>query len=250
MELKNKICLITGGTDGIGAAAARALAERGAHIAVTGRRADRESCLQLKDEVEARGLKFLFLQADAGTSEGCTHSVEATCDALGGVDVLIHSAGGPVQGGLDDLTEEVWLRAFDVHVHAVFRLCKTAVPVMKHRKGGAIILISSTAGLRGCNGALAYGVAKGALPQFARSLARELADFNIRVNCVSPGIIRTNFQSFLKPEQVLNNIQNRIPLHREGTTDDVASAIACLVENNFITGENLVIDGGLTMRIV
>jgi 3-oxoacyl-[acyl-carrier protein] reductase len=88
------------------------------------------------------------------------------------------------------------------------------------------------------------------LPQFARVLARELADHNIRVNCVSPGIIRTPFQDGLTPQQVENNLKNRIPLHREGKPEEVASAIVELVQNDFITGSDLVIDGGMTMRIV
>ncbi len=115
---------------------------------------------------------------------------------------------------------------------------------------GAIILLGSAAGLRGCLGALAYGVAKGALPQFARALARELADQNIRVNCVSPGIIRTPFQSHLTRKQVSTNIRTRIPLHREGKPDEVAQLIESLIENDFITGENIAIDGGMSMRIV
>jgi NAD(P)-dependent dehydrogenase (short-subunit alcohol dehydrogenase family) len=121
---------------------------------------------------------------------------------------------------------------------------------MKKRHGGAVVLVSSAAGLRGCLGAIAYGVVKGALPQFARAMARELADDNIRVNCVSPGIIRTRFQNMLTPEQVKNNIDKRIPLHREGRPEDVAQAIAMLVCNDFITGENFAIDGGMSMRIV
>jgi NAD(P)-dependent dehydrogenase (short-subunit alcohol dehydrogenase family) len=88
------------------------------------------------------------------------------------------------------------------------------------------------------------------LPQFARVLARELADQGIRVNCVSPGVIRTPFHDSLSPEQARNNIENRIPLHTEGKPEDVAELIASLVENDFITGENMVIDGGMTMRIV
>jgi NAD(P)-dependent dehydrogenase (short-subunit alcohol dehydrogenase family) len=99
-------------------------------------------------------------------------------------------------------------------------------------------------------GAIAYGVVKGALPQFARSLARELADNNIRVNCVSPGVTRTRLQDHLTPAQVKHNIENRIPLHREGKADDVADLIRMLICNDFITGENVVIDGGMTMRIV
>jgi NAD(P)-dependent dehydrogenase (short-subunit alcohol dehydrogenase family) len=91
---------------------------------------------------------------------------------------------------------------------------------------------------------------KGALPHFARVLARELAEQRIRVNCVSPGVIRTPFHDSLSPEQAANNIQNRIPLHKEGKPEDVAALIATLIENDFITGENFVIDGGMTMRIV
>jgi NAD(P)-dependent dehydrogenase (short-subunit alcohol dehydrogenase family) len=166
------------------------------------------------------------------------------------VDIVVHAAGMAVPGGLFDITEELWRRAFDVHVHALFALARSAAPHMMRRGAGAIILIGSAAGHRGCLNSLAYGVVKGALPQFARMLARELAPSNIRVNCVSPGIIRTPFQSFLTPEQVKNNIDNRIPLHREGKAEDVARIILELAGNDFITGEDVVIDGGMTMRIV
>jgi NAD(P)-dependent dehydrogenase (short-subunit alcohol dehydrogenase family) len=155
-----------------------------------------------------------------------------------------------VPGGLQEVSEEAWMNAFAVHVHSVFHLARAATPLMAKGGAGAIILVGSAAGLRGCIGALAYGVVKGALPQFARSLARELAEQNIRVNCVSPGVIRTPFHRSLTPEQVRNNIENRIPLHREGKPEDVADLITALIENDFITGENIVIDGGMTMRIV
>jgi NAD(P)-dependent dehydrogenase (short-subunit alcohol dehydrogenase family) len=250
MDLKGKVCLVTGGASGIGRATVLKLAQRGVHIAVTGRKPDRASAPMVKAAVEACGGKFLFIQADMATSEGCARSVEETHAKLGGLHVLVHCAGGPAPGGLLEVTEERWHKAFDVHVHAIFRLCRAAVPLMKTNREGAIILISSAAGLRGCLGALAYGVVKGAVPPFARGLARELADDNIRVNCVSPGVIRTPFQDFLTPEQVQNNVQNRIPLHREGKPEDVAAMIVELVENEFITGENVVIDGGMTMRMV
>jgi len=97
---------------------------------------------------------------------------------------------------------------------------------------------------------LAYAVVKGAIPQFTRALALELSDYNIRVNCISPGIIRTRFQDYLTPEQISRNINDRIPLHREGTPQDVAEAACMLLVNEFITGENVTIDGGMTMRIV
>jgi NAD(P)-dependent dehydrogenase (short-subunit alcohol dehydrogenase family) len=121
---------------------------------------------------------------------------------------------------------------------------------MMQQGEGAIVLIGSGAGLHGCPTAIAYGAAKGSIPQLTRALARELADSNVRVNCVSPGVIRTPFQNRLAPEQVQININSRIPLHREGQSEDVANAIVGLLENEFIMGDNLVIDGGMTMRMV
>jgi NAD(P)-dependent dehydrogenase (short-subunit alcohol dehydrogenase family) len=248
MSLDGKVCLITGGTKGIGAATAIELARHGANIAINGRLADQDA-MRVKGEVEALGRKCYLYIADVSRASEAAAFVEETAAALGSVDVLIHSAGGAVPGSLLEVSPEDWNRAFDIHIHAIFHLCRAAVPHMKRGHGGAVVLIASAAGLRGCNGALAYGVVKGALPQFARSLARELADDNIRVNCVSPGLIRTRFQDMLTPEQVRNNIDNRIPLHREGTPEDVAEAILMLIRNKFITGENIVIDGGMTMRI-
>ncbi len=172
-----------------------------------------------------------------------------TEEKLGAVDVLVHSAGGPVNGGLFEITPEAWEGAFDVHVHAVFHLCRAAIPGMRRKKEGAIILISSTAGLRGIVTNVAYQVAKGALPQFARALAREFANDNIRVNCVAPGVVRTDFHKAMSEEQRRLNLEHRIPLHREGTPEQVAELILALVKNDYITGETMTIDGGLTMRI-
>jgi NAD(P)-dependent dehydrogenase (short-subunit alcohol dehydrogenase family) len=150
---------------------------------------------------------------------------------------------------LFDLSPTDWTNAFDVHVHAIFHLCRAAIPLMRVKREGAIILISSTAGIRGVVTNVAYQVAKGALPQFARALAREFANDNIRVNCVAPGVIRTDFHKSMTPEQRRLNLEQRIPLHREGTPEQVAELIVTLVRNDYITGETMTIDGGLTMRI-
>ncbi len=250
MNLNGKVCLITGGTGGIGGAAAVELARRGADIVLHGRSVDSPAATAVRGQVESLGRRVAMLAGDVADAETCTRLVEQAAEEMGRLDVLVHAAGGAVPGSLMDLPPDGWYRAFDVHVHALFHLARAAVPHMRRQGQGAIVLVSSAAGARGCLGAIAYGVVKGALPQFARALARELADDGIRVNCVSPGIIRTPFQDFLTPEQVANNIRNRIPLHREGKPEDVAAVIATLVENDFITGENLAIDGGMTMRIV
>jgi len=250
LKLEGKICLITGGSSGIGAATAREFAFRGADIAICGLAADDLLAQEVKHDIEALGRRALTITADVSDPQEAARCVQATVEALGSLAVLVHCAGGPANGGLLDVDPCTWYRAFDIHVHATFHLARAAVPCMVERGGGAILLISSAAGSRGCAGAIAYGVAKGAIPQFTRALARELADSNIRVNCVSPGIIRTRFQDHLTSEQVENNTRNRIPLHREGRPEEVAAALAALVENEFITGAEIPVDGGMTMRMV
>jgi NAD(P)-dependent dehydrogenase (short-subunit alcohol dehydrogenase family) len=241
--------LVTGGVRGIGAATAVRLARGGADIAVQSRDAGSEAALAVKAEIEALGRRCVSLQADMAVAADAARTVAETVEALGGIDVLVHNAGAAAPGSLLTVSEEVWNHAFDVHVHAAFHLCRAAVPHMVPKKEGAIVLLGSTAGKRGVLGAAAYAIVKGALPQFARVLARELADHNIRVNCVSPGVIRTRFQDMLTEAQVKNNLENRIPLHREGTPDEVAQVIETVVTNNFITGGEFVLDGGLTMRM-
>ena len=247
MELKNKVALITGGTHGIGAETALKLASEGARLSLVARNADKTD---IKTRIENIGGQCITISADLSQAEESTRVVEETTRQLGSVDILVHSAGSAAPGGLLTGAKEVWYKAFDIHIHAAFHLCMAAVPFMKSKKEGAIIFISSAAGVRGVKNALAYATVKGALPQFTRALAFELGDDNIRVNCVSPGVIRTRFQDYLTPEQVKNNIDNRIPLHREGIPEDVAAAVCMLIKNDFITGENIVIDGGMTMRIV
>ena len=192
MNLSDKIALVTGGTRGIGAATALALAKSGADVAIVARRLDAEATA-VRDAIVALGRRCELIQADCGQPAEATRCVRETEARLGAVDVLVHSAGGPVNGGLFDLTPEAWTGAFEVHVHAIFHLSRAVIPAMRMKKEGAIILISSTAGLRGIVTNVAYQVAKGALPQFARALAREFANDNIRVNCVAPGVVRTDF---------------------------------------------------------
>ena len=248
MDLRDAACLITGGTRGIGAATAIALAERGANVAIVARRIDEEAA-DVGRQVEATGRRCVMISGDMEIPHDVTRCVREASAKLGTIDLLVHSAGGPVNGGLLELTPEAWHAAFDVHVHAVFHLCRAVIPLMRKRKQGSIVLISSTAGIRGVRTNVAYQVVKGALPQFARALAFEFADDNIRVNCVAPGVIRTAFHARMAPETKKHNLDNRIPLHREGTPQQVASLIREVATNDYLTGETFVIDGGLTMRI-
>lgn len=248
MQLEGKVALVTGGTKGIGAATAVELARAGAEVAVNGRYDDAEA-QQVLAQIEALGRRGALIVADVGKPDEAARAVGETAEKLGPVGVLVHSAGGAVHGGFLDISPEAWHEAFDVHVHAAFHLCRAAIPMMQGKKEGAIVLVSSVAGIRGLPVMAAYQVVKGAIPQLTRALAREFADDNIRANAVAPGIIATRFHAGMTPEQRRHNLRNRIPLHREGTAEQVAQLIVELAANDYMTGETVTIDGGLTMRI-
>jgi NAD(P)-dependent dehydrogenase (short-subunit alcohol dehydrogenase family) len=248
MQLEKRAALITGGTKGIGAATAVALAKDGADVALVARN-DGEHCRDIKARIEGAGRRCELIFADIGSEKAAIRAANEAARRLGPVDILVHSGGGPVPGNILEIDFATWQRAFDVHVHAAFHLCRAVLPSMRERRQGAIVLVSSAAGIRGCPGNFAYQVVKGALPQFTRALAREFAADNIRVNCVAPGIIRTAFHDAMTPEQKRNNLENRIPLRREGTPEQVAKLIKQVISNEYITGETMTIDGGLTMRI-
>ena len=248
MNLKNKVAVVTGGTKGIGAATALAFAKAGANVALVGRNDDADAAATRK-EIESLGRRCEVIVADCAKPVEATRCVHEAAAKLGSLDMLVHSAGGPVNGKLFEVSPEDWYAAFDTHVHAIFHLCRAAIPLMKPDREGAIILVSSTAGLRAVHTNIAYQVVKGALPHFTRALAREFAEDNIRVNCGAPGVIRTRFHATMSEQQKKLNLEQRIPLRREGTPAQVASLILELVMNDYITGETFTIDGGLTMRI-
>jgi NAD(P)-dependent dehydrogenase (short-subunit alcohol dehydrogenase family) len=248
MILTGKRAVVTGGTRGIGAAIAIDLARQGCDVVVNGRYDD-EAAAAIKQAVAAAGRRCIMVIADVARPDEVERLVREAESQLGGIDVLVHSAGGASLGTIDQCSPEQWKSTFDVHVHGAYFLCRAALPVMRRGSEGAIILISSVAGLRGVPNHIAYGTVKGAILQFTRCLARDEADNNIRVNCVAPGIIRTRFHDSMTPEAKAHNLAMRIPLHREGTPEQVAEAVRTLISNDFITGELLVVDGGTSMQV-
>lgn len=248
MNLTNKTTLVTGGTMGIGAAISTELAKRGADLAIVARNLGDEAH-QIKQQIEAAGRRCLLIQGDMAIAAECARVVNETAAHFGRLDVLVHNAGGPAFGKTEEVTPELWEHTLALHVSANFYLTKAALPHLRKNGEGAILMISSSAGVRGVPGAIAYATAKGALPQMARCLARDLADDNIRVNVVAPGVIRTRFHKDMTAERKEHNLKHRIPLHREGTAEQVADVALFLITNDYITGETVVIDGGLTSRI-
>jgi 3-oxoacyl-[acyl-carrier protein] reductase len=248
MILTGKRALVTGGTRGIGGAIAIDLARQGCDVAINGRHDD-EAAAAVRQAISSAGRKCITLAGDVARPDEVERIVRETEAGLGGLDILVHSAGGPSFGTIDECSPEQWKATFDVHVHAAYFLCRRALPLMRKGGEGVVILVSSVAGIRGCPSAIAYGTAKAAILHFTRMLARDEADHNIRVNCVAPGIIRTRFHENMTPEAKAHNLSVRIPLHREGTPEQVAEAVRVLVTNDFITGELLVVDGGSSMQV-
>ena len=244
-DIAGKLAVITGGTRGIGLAIARHLLEAGGKVVVNGRNPTEEADALLAEYGKDRVAIDL---GDVSVPAQAAGLVERAAKQFGRIDILVHAAGGPVPGKIVDLTPEAWADAFAVHVHPVFHLFRAAHPYLA-KEGGAVVLVSSVAGLRGCPGTVAYQTVKGALIPLARALAFDHAAEGIRVNVLAPGIIRTRFHQAMTQTAKAHNLANRIPLRREGRVDDVASAALELIRNDFMTGEILTVDGGMSMRI-
>jgi NAD(P)-dependent dehydrogenase (short-subunit alcohol dehydrogenase family) len=244
-DIAGKAAVITGGTRGIGLAIADALLAEGARVAVNGRSPTPEA----EALVSRHGPERVALEpADVSDPAAAAALVEIAARRFGRLDIVVHSAGGPVPGRVLDLSTATWMEAFATHVHPVFHLFRAAHPHLA-REGGAVLLISSVAGLRGCPGTVAYQTVKGALIPMARALAFDHAAEGIRVNVLAPGIIRTRFHEKMTEAAKAHNLANRIPLRREGSVEQVATAAVALIRNDFVTGEVLTVDGGMSMRI-
>lgn len=244
-DIKDKVAVITGGTRGIGLAIARQLLMLGGRTLLNGRHETAEAA---KLQAEYGADRVMIALADVTIPNEAAQVIGQASDRWGRLDILVHSAGGPVPGTIMDLTADTWLDAFSTHVHPVFHLFRAAYPYLS-RHGGAVLLVSSVAALRGCPGSVAYQTVKGALIPMARALAFDNAAAGIRVNVIAPGIIRTRFHENMTDAAKTHNLANRIPLRREGTVEDVAGAAISMLTNEFITGEVLTIDGGMSMRI-
>jgi NAD(P)-dependent dehydrogenase (short-subunit alcohol dehydrogenase family) len=246
-DLSDHVAIITGGTRGIGAAIAAALAARGVRLVLNGRGSDKDVTETLAALGKRTEVEIAYGDAaDPATAEALAVLAEKR---FGRVDFAVPAAGGAHPGTILDHTPESWETAFRIHVHAVFHLFR-AVHAALARRGGAFLMVGSVAGRRGVPGTIAYQTVKGALPQMARALARDHGAEGIRVNVIMPGIIRTRFHAAMTPETERHNLDNRIPLRRFGTPEQVATAALELLTNPFITGETLVIDGGMSMRMV
>ena len=244
-SLEGRVALVTGGSRGIGRASALALADAGATVVVSSRKL--EGLETVAGEIRARGAKGMAIASHAAKTEDSQALIEKVMKEFGRLDILLNNAGtNPYYGPLMDQDEKTWDITMNVNVRGLFFLSQLAARVMKAQGGGSIISTSSIAGLR--TGELGvYGVTKAAVIMLTQVMAKEWGQYNIRVNAIAPGIIKTRLSEALWKEPEANaKALSQIPLMRLGEPEEIAGAVVFLASDagSYITGETIVIDGG------
>lgn len=242
-----KTAFVTGGSRGIGRAVVRQLAAEGCAVGV-GYLQARARAEELVEELTAGGMRAMAVQGDVADRAAITSAIRRVEDAFGAVTVLINNAGVAEQRQFQDVTEDFWRRIFAVNVDGAFHTIQAVLPHMLHEKAGSIVNISSIWGQRGASCEVTYSATKAAVIGLTRSLAMELAPSGIRVNCVAPGVIRTDMVEVLG-EGTLAMLAEETPLGRLGTPEEVAQAVSFLAGDKaaYITGQVLTADGGFIL---
>ena len=251
MNLNNAVCIVTGSATGIGAACALDLAKKGARVVInyTKSEADARATMQA---CEAAGAQALLVRADVANDAQCRHIADATLEKWGRIDALVNNAGitkfAPDHADLEALQAEDFQRLYAVNVVGTYQMTRAVAPAMKKQGRGAIVNVSSIAGVMGIGSSVAYAASKGAVNTMTLSLARALAP-EIRINAVCPGFVETRWLRDGLGEKVYTSAKARYeqtaPLHRTITPEEVAQAIVWLLEGaDTVTGEFIIVDSG------
>lgn len=246
ISLSNKVSLITGGSRGIGAATALLLAEAGSDIILNYVR-NNERAGAIASAIRGLGRKVLVQKANVGNADEARTLVEQGIASFGKIDIVVNNAGIWTYGEIGNMDENVWEETMDANLKSIFNICNAVVPHMKRNGGGRIINIASTAGQRGEAFHSHYSASKGGVIAFTKSIAVELAPFNILVNSVAPGWVDTEMtESALGDEQSRSEIAASIPLNRIATAEDIAGPVLFLASDlaRHITGSTISVNGG------
>ena len=244
-SLEGKVALITGGSRGIGRASALALADAGANVIVSSRKiADLEP---VAEELRAKGVKSMAIAAHNAKTEDSKALVEKVMQSFGRIDILLNNAGtNPYYGPIMDQDEKTYDITMNVNLKGIFILSQLTAKIMKTQGGGCIINTSSIGGLRAGDLGV-YCISKAAVIMLTQVMAKEWGQFNIRVNAIAPGIIKTRLSEALwKDPEVNDKALGSIPLMRLGEPEEIAGTVVFLASKagSYITGETIVVDGG------
>ncbi|MBL3715958.1 3-oxoacyl-[acyl-carrier-protein] reductase [Lactococcus muris] len=243
MEIKNKNVFVTGSTRGIGKAIALQFAQAGANVIINGRSAISESLLS---EFTSFGVKAVGVSGDISQADDAKRMVAEAVDALGSVDVLVNNAGITRDGLSLKMSEEDFEAVLKVNLTGAFNMTQAVLKPMTRAREGAIINITSVVGLIGNAGQANYAASKAGLIGLTKSIAREVAGRNVRVNAVAPGFIDSDMTEVLS-DKVKDAMKGQIPMKRFGQPEEVATVVKFLAEQEYMTGQVLSIDGGMAM---
>ncbi len=249
MKLKDKIALVTGSSRGIGRAVALAYAEEGAKVVVN-YTSNEKAAKEVVEAINEMDSQAIAVKADVAKKPETERLVQAGIDQFGRIDILVNNAGFGRPAMMLKMEEDEWDQVIDIHLKGAF-LCSQAVGRhMKEQKSGKIINVSSVAGLVGTVGQINYSAAKGGVLSMTKSMARELARYNVCVNVISLGIVATDMSEKIRADEKLSEIyMNRILLKRFAEPEDISPAFVFFAsdESNYITGQLLCVDGGYGM---
>ena len=249
LQLTDKIALVTGSSRGLGFASARALIDEGCKVAVCARARERLDAAAAQLHGQGADDRVLAVQADLSTAEGVATVLDRTVEAFGGVDILVNNVGRAGGGGIVETGDAEWEAAFNETLYPAIRASRLAVPHMRARGGGAIVMIASIWG-RESGGRMTYNAVKAAEISLAKSMARELAPDNIRVNSVAPGSISFPGGSWHRrqqedPEGMAAFVRDQLPFGRFGRAEEVGNVVAFLASPraSWVSGACVTVDG-------
>lgn len=250
LPLDNRVAIITGATRGIGYAIAESLGNAGSSVVITGR--SRETVDIAKDRLIEKGIKAEGIVCHSGDADQLKILVQSTADKFGRIDILVHNAAiNPVVGPIDTMDVALFDKIMQVNLKAAFLLSNYCLPYLRKSVGGSIIHISSVEGLKPTSGLGLYSISKSALIMLAKVQASEWGQYNIRVNVICPGLVQTKFsQPLWQNEDMLNDWNRHIPLHRMAQPDEISGLALFLATDasSYSTGGVFTCDGGYMLR--